>query len=58
MSMSEVEKVTVTLRVPSTLSAYSGGKSQITLEAGTVEEMLTALHVLRKGLFVSMYAYL
>jgi len=41
--MSEVEKVTVTLRVPSTLSAYSGGKSQITLEAGTVGEMLVAL---------------
>jgi ThiS family. len=41
MSMSEVEKVT--LRVPSTLSAYSGGKSQIALEAGTVGEMLVAL---------------
>jgi molybdopterin converting factor small subunit len=41
--MSESEKVTVTLRLPSTLSAYSGGKSQIALQAATVEEMLAAL---------------
>ena len=43
--MSELEKVAVTLRVPSTLSAYSGVKSQIMLEAGTVGEMLVALRV-------------
>ncbi len=31
------------LRLPSTLSAYSGGKSQITLQATTVEELLMRL---------------
>lgn len=31
------------LRLPSTLSAYSGGKSQILLEATTLDELLTAL---------------
>lgn len=41
--MSSDEKVTVTLRLPSTLSAYSGGKSQISLQATTVEEMLAEL---------------
>lgn len=41
--MSDEEKVTVTLRLPSTLSAYSGGKSQIVLSANTVEEMLALL---------------
>ena len=34
---------TVMLRLPSTLSAYSGGKSQILLQAETVEELLHAL---------------
>jgi molybdopterin converting factor small subunit len=34
---------TATLRLPSTLSAYSGGKSQITLQAETVEQLLSAL---------------
>ena len=37
------EKASVTLRLPSTLSAYSGGKSQIVLRANTVGELLTAL---------------
>lgn len=41
--MDDENKVTVTLRLPSTLSAYSGGKSQIALKANTVQEMLTAL---------------
>jgi molybdopterin synthase sulfur carrier subunit len=41
--MSEAEKVTVTLRLPSTLSAYSGGKSQISIQADTVEQMLGVL---------------
>jgi molybdopterin converting factor small subunit len=34
---------TVMLRLPSTLSAYSGGKSQILLQAETVEQLLHAL---------------
>ena len=33
----------MTLRLPSTLSAYSGGKSQITLHGDTVEEILVLL---------------
>jgi len=41
--MDNNEKTAVTLRLPSTLSAYSGGKSQITLQADTVEEMLVRL---------------
>ena len=41
--MSDDEKTTVTLRLPSTLSAYSGGKSQILLQADTVEQLLRAL---------------
>src|SRR5882762_750424 len=41
--MDNNEKTAVTLRVPSTLSAYSGGKSQITLHADTVEEMFARL---------------
>jgi len=39
------EKASVTLRLPSTLSAYSGGKSQIVLSANTIEELLGALKV-------------
>ncbi len=31
------------LRLPSTLSAYSGGKSQILLEATTLDELLAVL---------------
>ena len=41
--MSNEEKAAVTLRLPSTLSAYSGGKSQIVLQADTVEQMLALL---------------
>src|SRR5690348_8276455 len=41
--MEKDQKTAVTLRLPSTLSAYSGGKSQITLYADTVEEMLARL---------------
>jgi molybdopterin converting factor small subunit len=41
--MNKDQKTVVTLRLPSTLSAYSGGKSQITLHADTVEEMLIHL---------------
>jgi len=41
--MSNEEEVSVTLRLPSTLSAYSGGKSQIVLRAATVEQLLTVL---------------
>ncbi len=41
--MSDEDKATVTLRLPSTLSAYSGGKSQITLKADTVEQLLVLL---------------
>ncbi len=37
------EKPVVTLRLPSTLSAYSGGKSQIVLQAETVEQLLELL---------------
>ena len=41
--MTDDERATVTLRLPSTLSAYSGGKSQIPLRADTVEQVLKAL---------------
>lgn len=41
--MSLEQTKAVTLRLPSTLSAYSGGKSQITVQANTVEELLTGL---------------
>src|SRR6266581_9499974 len=41
--MDDEEKAAVTLRLPSTLSAYSGGKSQIQLRADTVEQLLAAL---------------
>jgi molybdopterin converting factor small subunit len=43
MFMSEEEKSLVTLRLPSTLSAYSGGKSQITLRANTVAQLFSIL---------------
>ncbi len=39
----EEQRATVTLRLPSTLSAYSGGKSQIQLQADTVEQLLAVL---------------
>ncbi|MDQ6662487.1 MAG: MoaD/ThiS family protein [Chloroflexota bacterium] len=41
--MTDEEKAAVTLRLPSTLSAYSGGKSQIPLKADTVEQLLGIL---------------
>lgn len=41
--MTDQEKAAVVLRLPSTLSAYSGGKSQIRLYANTVEQLLAAL---------------
>ncbi len=41
--MQSDEKASVTLRLPSTLSAYSGGKSQIAISANTVAELLTVL---------------
>jgi len=41
--MIDEERAAVTLRLPSTLSAYSGGKSQIVLHANTVEQLITAL---------------
>ncbi|MBO0778497.1 MAG: MoaD/ThiS family protein [Ktedonobacteraceae bacterium] len=41
--MSDEERAPVTLRLPSTLSAYSGGKSQITLRANTVAQLLALL---------------
>jgi sulfur-carrier protein len=36
---------TVMLRLPSTLSAYSGGKSQLLLQASTVEQLLNELEI-------------
>ncbi len=42
--MSDEDKATVTLRLPSTLSAYSGGKSQIALKANTIEQLFALLH--------------
>jgi sulfur-carrier protein len=41
--MSDDDRAKVTLRLPSTLSAYSDGKSQIQLRANTVEQLLVAL---------------
>jgi len=41
--VTDEEKAAVVLRLPSTLSAYSGGKSQIRLYADTVEQLLEAL---------------
>jgi sulfur-carrier protein len=41
--MNDEVKATVMLRLPSTLSAYSGGKSQLLLRAGTVEQLLHEL---------------
>ena len=42
-SMDDEIVTTVMLRLPSTLSAYSGGKSQLLLQAGTVEQLLNEL---------------
>ena len=41
--MSDEEQAVVTLRLPSTLSTYSGGKSQIALKANTVAQLLAVL---------------
>jgi sulfur-carrier protein len=41
--MNEQEKTAVIMRLPSTLSGFSGGKSQLLLNAETVEELLGAL---------------
>ena len=41
--MDEKVLTTVMLRLPSTLSAYSGGKSQLLLQAGTLEQLLNEL---------------
>ncbi len=41
--MNEYQKAAVVLRLPSTLSAFSGGKSQLLLNADTVEQLLGAL---------------
>ena len=41
--MQSDDKASVTLRLPSTLSAYSGGKSQIAIRANTVAELLSVL---------------
>lgn len=43
--MNDQTKAVVTLRLPSTLSTYSGGKSQIVLQANTVEQMLEVLRL-------------
>jgi molybdopterin synthase sulfur carrier subunit len=43
--MNDEESAIVTLRLPSTLSAYSGGKSQIVLQANTVAQMLEVLRL-------------
>jgi molybdopterin synthase sulfur carrier subunit len=44
--MNDEEKAEVTLRLPSTLSALSGGKSQIHMRADTMEQLLAALEQL------------
>ncbi len=41
--MYEPKQGVVMLRLPSTLSAYSGGKSQIPIQATTLEELLAEL---------------
>ena len=41
--MDDDQKATVMLRLPSTLSAYSGGKSQLPLRADTIEQLLAVL---------------
>ncbi len=41
--MNEQEKTSVIMRLPSTLSVFSGGKSQLLLKAETFEQLLNAL---------------
>jgi molybdopterin converting factor small subunit len=49
--MYELTPGVVVLRLPSTLSAYSGGKSQILLEATTLEELLRTLERQHHGIW-------
>src|SRR5947209_12873745 len=49
--MNDQERAAVTLRLPSTLSAYSGGKSQIQLRADTVEQLLAVLERLHPSVW-------
>ena len=41
--MNEQDKIPVIMRLPSTLSVFSGGKSQLLLNAETFEQLLGAL---------------
>lgn len=41
--MQDDDRAVVTLRLPSTLSAFSGGKGQLAIQADTIEELLAAL---------------
>ncbi len=41
--MNEQDKTSVIIRLPSTLSVFSGGKSQLLLNAETFEQLLDAL---------------
>ena len=41
--MQDDDRAVVTLRLPSTLSAFSGGKGQLVLHANTIEELLEVL---------------
>jgi sulfur-carrier protein len=41
--MNEQNKTSVIMRIPSTLSVFSGGKSQLLLNAETFEQLLGAL---------------
>ncbi len=43
ITMNEQEKAPVIMRLPSTLSVFSGGKSQLLLKAETFEQLLDAL---------------
>jgi sulfur-carrier protein len=49
--MNNEEKAAVTLRLPSTLSAYSGGKSQIQVRADTVAQLLAILQQLHPSVW-------
>ena len=43
--MNEQDKTAVIMRIPSTLSVFSGGKSQLLLKAETFEQLLSALEI-------------
>ena len=49
--MYEAKQNVVMLRLPSTLSSYSGGKSQILLPATTLEELLAELERSHHGIW-------